>query len=301
MGQVFAVSVPIASRDNFVRGLDRHVWGWKDAPYDRRPSRPVFDAAAEGDLLVFGYGGGGRNRQTWDGRSIGRVVICVTSSGHYESLTRVWADLDEIYPHRINFEVVADLHGVPGAPVELKDALQQSLVGNGAPYRVEATDPRSLVLSMMDGGLDQVANADMADPKTDFTGATDGQAIAARRLEQSWLRKQVVGGGPLATCALCGRRLPVRLVRAAHIVKRSLCTEEQRRDLANVMAACLLGCDELFEHGLVRVGTDGAIAAGSGEWTPDLEEAVDQLVGRRCTAHDDRSAEYFQAHELAHP
>ncbi|MFE2583450.1 hypothetical protein [Streptomyces sp. NPDC059378] len=30
--------------------------------------------------------------------------------------------------------------------------------------------------------------------------------------------------------------------------------------MANIMAACLLGCDELFEHGYIDVTRDGTLA-----------------------------------------
>jgi hypothetical protein len=43
---------------------------------------------------------------------------------------------------------------------------------------------------------------------------------------------------------------PVDLLVAAHIKRRSLCSETERRDLHNVaMLACKFGCDALFEEG----------------------------------------------------
>jgi predicted restriction endonuclease len=51
---------------------------------------------------------------------------------------------------------------------------------------------------------------------------------------------------------------------AAHIKKRSRCTDAEKRDLANVtMLCCRFGCDELYERGFLGVAKDGSILVSS--------------------------------------
>lgn len=56
----------------------------------------------------------------------------------------------------------------------------------------------------------------------------------------------------------------MRFLWAAHIKKRSLCADHERRQLSDIaMAACLFGCDALFEHGFITVSHDGIIIGAS--------------------------------------
>ena len=62
---------------------------------------------------------------------------------------------------------------------------------------------------------------------------------------------------------------------------------------ANAMLTCALGCDALYEWGHVVVDADGVIQAGHDAETPRIQDAVDALVGRHCSAHDERTAANF--------
>ncbi|WP_430497373.1 hypothetical protein ACQRWP_21955 [Micromonospora trifolii] len=92
-----------------------------------------------------------------------------------------------------------------------------------------------------------------------FPGDPDGRRTAAYRREQAQLKRRLrnIGG---KTCALCGRGLPPQFLVAAHIKKRSECTDAEKLDYDNVaMLACVLGCDSLYEHGFITVQLGGAI------------------------------------------
>ncbi|WP_166871466.1 HNH endonuclease signature motif containing protein [Salinibacterium sp. ZJ450] len=126
---------------------------------------------------------------------------------------------------------------------------------------------------------------------------TDAETVAKVRLEQGELRAHLLDGRTAADCALCGRRLPKGLLIAAHIVPRSLSTEEERRDFGAIaMLACALGCDALFEWGYVVVDETGIIRRGIEAPTEDLAEAVSELDGRPCTAHDPLRAPSYARH-----
>lgn len=130
---------------------------------------------------------------------------------------------------------------------------------------------------------------------------TDGQALVSIRREQKRLRRYLLRGLTEAPCALCGRVLPERLLVAAHIKRRSSCTNAERLNLASsAMLACSLGCDVLYEWGYVTVGHDGLIAAGRLASTTAVAQAVEALTGRPCSAFDDHRAERFAAHASMH-
>lgn len=79
----------------------------------------------------------------------------------------------------------------------------------------------------------------------------DRRVVVNARGEQSLLRKHLFGDDLLATCALCGRDLPVAMLVTAHIKRRADTSRAERGRTDTVMPACLIGCDSLFELGYV--------------------------------------------------
>ncbi len=127
-------------------------------------------------------------------------------------------------------------------------------------------------------------------------GETDAVAISRRRREQARLRAYLLNGRNLAECALCGRSLPTSLLVAAHIMSRAASDEEDRKNFPSVaMLACNLGCDDLYELGFVVVDDEGIIRPGRRTGVEAVSEVVEGLVGRRCDAHNERTANNFAA------
>jgi hypothetical protein len=63
--------------------------------------------------------------------------------------------------------------------------------------------------------------------------------------------------------------------------RRHRCTHEERRDCLNVMPACLLGCDALFEKRRITV-EHGKIIGQSGRARPAaVRDPVKRLDGKR--------------------
>jgi hypothetical protein len=95
--------------------------------------------------------------------------------------------------------------------------------------------------------------------------------------------------------------MPIRFLVAAHIKKRSECTNEEKRDFENVVAAmCSFGCDELFERGVIVVSDEKIIRIAV---DPLLEKAdcyIKSLVGRRCPQATGAAAKYFEWHRRHH-
>ena len=122
--------------------------------------------------------------------------------------------------------------------------------------------------------------------------------VTQRRMEQALLRAQLLDGRQIAQCSICGRSLPAFLIVAAHIKPRARCSAREKRDASNVaMLLCSLGCDALFEHGLLAVAPDGKIVLSA-----KLKEArsagdiLARIRKRSCSAHSERSEVYFAWH-----
>ncbi len=129
-----------------------------------------------------------------------------------------------------------------------------------------------------------------------FEGNLTRVVTAEERGEQAHLRQHLIGSQPVAPCALCGTPYPVRFLVAAHIKKRALCTDLERRDLAHVaMLTCVFGCDSLFELGYVAVDAWGKVIT-TAHAESELEPYLRDLRGSRVDAHSPATAAYFEWH-----
>lgn len=128
------------------------------------------------------------------------------------------------------------------------------------------------------------------------SGETDAVALATVRQEQAALRQYLLEGRSAALCAICGEELPARLLIAGHIKPRRESTEEERKDLRSAaMLVCALGCDALFEWGYITVDETATVRRGRPAETKGLRDAVDLLIGKKCTAHNKFTARNFAA------
>ena len=117
--------------------------------------------------------------------------------------------------------------------------------------------------------------------------------LAKSRKEQSILRNRLFSKSNNDKCGICETLLPVELLVAAHIKKRAHCTDEEKRDLNNILPMCKFGCDELFERGYLQV-TSGVVTGGRRDGlTQAVSEYIELLAGRRCKHWNSRNAAYF--------
>jgi hypothetical protein len=131
-----------------------------------------------------------------------------------------------------------------------------------------------------------------------FDGDLDRPRDVAERGEQARLRRVLFGAAGRARCGICGEEYPVAFLRAAHIKRRSRCSDEERRDLGNIaMPACLFGCDSLFELGFVAVDADGRIMVSPASLDdPALGPRLRPLAGRRCETATSGRRGYYDWH-----
>ncbi len=138
-----------------------------------------------------------------------------------------------------------------------------------------------------------------SEAKKPYFAVLDGEAQVKVRKEQGLLRRLLLEDEAQGECALCGHTYPAGLLVAAHIKRRSICSDAERNDLESVaMLACALGCDSLYESGYVSVDSRGIVtsAATAGTASPALAVRLRELDGRRCAAHTADSADYFEWH-----
>ena len=195
---------------------------------------------------------------------------------------------------------------VVASGLELSSSRVSELVSHGSPGPLDTTGrPGRRYVSPLSGDegvrlLDALGvQLDVVDSlfglPVEWAGeTTDAAALGTVRKEQGELRAHLLAGRAAATCALCGRVLPARLLIAAHIAPRHALSDEQRRCFDDVaMLACALGCDALFEWGYVTVDADWALRAGMAAPTDDLRSEVAGLVGKRCSAFKGSTAALF--------
>ncbi|WP_229403969.1 MULTISPECIES: hypothetical protein [Micromonospora] len=284
-------------KGNLGIGIERSVWGWRSSALDLRDgdARRVARSMRAGDHLVLGWWGPSpRERGTYLAGKMRRLVITRIVKTLYEDQERIWPD--DVFPERVGLCVLDVIDNVPGHLVGEPGmmALNYSANTKGVPV---AGSPVP-VAALTHGGGDAATPA--ADEKTadldeESDEGLDAYALVARRKEQRRLRRLKLGEREVVRCQLCGRDMPRHLVVLAHIKRRADSSYRERLDLSNVMAACVLGCDALFEHGHVHVDADGLIRPGRAAG-PDVADLIKELGGRKCPAFDSASAPYFAAH-----
>ncbi|MDA2806636.1 hypothetical protein [Nocardiopsis suaedae] len=302
MSRIYCVYVGKESKENFDIGRDQHVWGWKpDAIEEKVGDTKAEDIAASmevGDTFILGYRATGGPRVPEGGMAdamFKTVVIGRITKPLYESTDTVWPD--STYNMRVGFSLVEekfDAYVKDWGRPEIAEALRLSGSRRGLPVEVDESEEKfTAALAYVDGlgsedeGDEEGQSAPTASGLIDHSGDVDHTVVKKVRAEQGKLKKALFGDATTVTCALCGRELPRRVVRAAHIKARRHCTSTEYRNLANVMKACALGCDELFEHGHVYVDDEGVIRMGpDAASTQDLKQAAEALEGRTCTAFE---------------
>ncbi|MEV6161513.1 hypothetical protein AB0L71_06245 [Streptomyces sp. NPDC052052] len=131
-----------------------------------------------------------------------------------------------------------------------------------------------------------------------YDGELERKATRAQRGEQAALKRRLLPG-LTGECALCGRELPGTFLIGAHIKKRAMCTDDEKRDLTNIaMLACTLGCDALYEHGYVTVAEGGGIQVSPlAAVIPEIDTHIqERLTGRTVTWWTPQRERYYQWH-----
>lgn len=132
--------------------------------------------------------------------------------------------------------------------------------------------------------------------KTILNTNLDVESKTKRRIEQTLLRSFLLQGKPIGTCVICDSELPENMLVAAHIKKRSACTNEEKLDFPNIASLmCKLGCDDFFEKGYIFI-EEGIITTNlKATITKRLEEALSAIDGNQVKNWEN-SRRYYQWH-----
>ncbi|MFB3164723.1 HNH endonuclease [Neobacillus sp. 179-J 1A1 HS] len=130
--------------------------------------------------------------------------------------------------------------------------------------------------------------------------ALDIEGKSKSRAEQGFLRKTLFGNRTIGTCGICGKEYPISFLVAAHIKKRSFCTNEEKLDYKNiVMPMCKFGCDDLFEKGYITVN-NGKVIVNNKIITAPLNSYLNSIEGRECEYWNKSTNKYFEWHRNHH-
>ncbi|WP_409285458.1 hypothetical protein [Pseudomonas protegens] len=131
--------------------------------------------------------------------------------------------------------------------------------------------------------------------------STDGMANRPTRLEHKYIVRHLFQGKLTGRCCICLNEYPRHLLVAAHIKKRSVCSQKEKLDIKNIaVPMCRLGCDPLFEHGYLSVKDGKVIKHPSREMTAATASYVDSVVGGEVKEWATKSQKYFDWHLNAH-
>ncbi|WP_307869167.1 hypothetical protein [Nocardiopsis sp. B62] len=295
------VYVGADGKHNLDIAIDLSVWGWKASTAETPQNQGVLQSLKEGDRLILGHLGLGRiSLEEAQTRTVSELVVTRLTSSPYQDTSTVWPDDD--YPYRVRLDILEIRENVTKDDIgaESIEALRQSASTQGSP-RLPGGQGSELE-AFLEQEIEKYKQ-ELPDPEdpADSTNlelppVLDLPAYVLARAEQKKLRKAKLKGRTQVHCDLCHLLLPARLVHTAHVKKRSKSSYQERCDPANLMLACVLGCDSLFEHGYVYVAADGSIHPSVHAKTASGLGAAVERVGRTCSAHTDASAGYFEWH-----
>ena len=319
---VAVIHVPVSSSDgkrNLDIGLTHGVWGWNDSVWSKPKAHASISSLVVGQPLLLVLGGPNPRTDAWASgmTPFQRVATCSITRSAYDGTVAVWPDGP--YPHRIDITVHAVAESVPLDTVgaDFWEPIRLSGCAQGAPYVSEVdwdlSDYAKLIVGFQSsfgpGTSPVVEVAKVLETLEDAAQLPDDLVIdkvvtTTARVEARYFRNRLLNGADSYACALCGRDLPRRLIVAAHIKKRSQCSDGERKDPNVVMGNCLLGCDILYEIGVVTVDPTGKIVQGKDDPFPgvtfsptsSLGQATSSLIGRKCEAFGPKTKSYFAWH-----
>ncbi len=143
-----------------------------------------------------------------------------------------------------------------------------------------------------------ITNEQIEEALNGLDGPLDHQVKSWARAEQAKARKLLLGNDIVGRCRLCGRKFGKEFLVAAHKKKRSQCSDEEKRDIANVtMLCCLFGCDAIYEQGYVAVSQSGDVLQSpllSGD--PSAAKHVSHIMQSHIQVSEKESP-YFDWHQ----
>lgn len=134
--------------------------------------------------------------------------------------------------------------------------------------------------------------------------ATDTTRTTTVRVEQPRLRRALFGNEETATCCICHSEVPNHgaYIWCAHIKRRSVADENERRDVNIVAGMCKFGCDTLYERGDLVVDENGVVRENlrASNDLPSLRDKMAELDGNEVLNYSSLNAGYYEWHRESH-
>lgn len=137
----------------------------------------------------------------------------------------------------------------------------------------------------------------------DSLSELDKQVMSSSRTEQAFLRNSLFRDKRIDRCVICCKDYPVGFLVAAHIKKRNICSDLERRDYKNIVTPmCKFGCDELYEKGYIGVDAGQVVLLMESDkaTTDTVVDYLNSVAGNRCTSWNDKTMKYFEWHNNPH-
>lgn len=116
-----------------------------------------------------------------------------------------------------------------------------------------------------------------------------------RRKEQSFLRAHLLQNSISGICVICQHEFPFDMLVAAHLKKRSVCTNDEKLDFNNIaVLMCKTGCDDLYEKGYITV-KNKIVTKTHRSPTPRLDNIITKVVGNEVSNWSG-SYKYYEWH-----
>lgn len=274
---------------------EAQVWGVR--PGERSQQVPKWSRLRPGDYIAFAA----------DGRLFAGAVL--TSVFRSDTLAKhLWGSTMTANGAEQTWELMFSLARMESLAVpysELNRTIGRAPGANVQEFAVLGEGQSEALLTFLNRTESSYGESELPPGRPPVVTAefdqTDREVTAKRRVEQRAI-KIALTHGPTASCELCGRSLSVEFLTAAHIKRRSLCTDDERIQLTAVaMLNCRFGCDELFGKGYVGVDPTGVVRVS--DVLVDAESrtyALERLAEKRSTAWSQReeTRAFFAYHWL---
>ena len=210
-----------------------------------------------------------------------------------------------IYPHKHKdgtFVASPSRFEVDYVHVETEDELE-ALVRSGLGARMSSPDIKQAASLITSDKIEftspktTAVTAKVVLPKLSEEVNLDVDSSSKARKEQAFLRAFHANGRLNAQCVLCGQEYPLEFLVAAHIKKRSECSNIEKLDYENVAALmCKAGCDDLFEKGYIYVSDAEVRKNTKRKTTAALDSLINRIVGNKVSNWRG-SKVYYNYHE----
>lgn len=255
------------------------LWGAK--PGERSQQVTKWSRLRAGDYIAFAA----------DGRLFaGAVITNVFRSAPFAR--ELWGETETANGLTQTWELmfsVAQIESLDVAYATMNPLIGRSPRANVQEFAVLDEEASAALLHYMN----REENSFEGDEATGVVGAvsadmeeTDAAVMGMRRREQRAIKNALLGRSSRAHCDLCGDAMEVEFLTAAHIKRRSVCSEAERKRLTAVaMLNCRFGCDELFGKGYVGIDERGVVRVSDllADGAP-RDYALERLAGRECRA-----------------